>query len=129
MKQQIKSDRNRESDRYPDSSGKSGIRLQFEMTQVQIANMQRLIEELSFGSRRELVNNAISLFKYVFEQRKRGLTLAAVDANSKIVREIVVPAFEEVLSEISQREGPCKQLTVENQKEKQCKQLAADEGN
>ena len=48
------------------------------------------------GTKKDLFNNALSLFRWAVEERKSGRIIASIDGEEKSVREVVMPALSDL---------------------------------
>src|ERR1700740_3348291 len=66
-------------------------RIQFDLPDTKIADLDRIMEEGGIKTRKELFNNALSLLEWAIKQRKTGRVIAAVDETSDSYRELSMP--------------------------------------
>ena len=71
------------------------MRIQFEMNEASWKDLERLMEKAGVTTKRELFNNALSLFEWAAKERMSGRIIASVDASAEKYKEIVVPVLEE----------------------------------
>lgn len=71
------------------------IRLQFEMPQDKLIELDRLVAETGASTRKEYVNSALTLFKWAIREIQEGKAIASIDANEKVT-ELAMPLLENV---------------------------------
>lgn len=72
------------------------MRLQFEMTDNQVAELDRLTEELQLKTRKDMLDTAVTLLKWAIRERKRGRIIASLDEQQERYAEVQLPALENV---------------------------------
>jgi hypothetical protein len=63
-----------------------------------VAKLDKLMEETRLTTRKDLFNNALTLFSWAVEAKKAGRVIASVDENQHI-RELVMPSIENIASQ------------------------------
>lgn len=71
-------------------------RIQFDLPDAKIRDLDRLMEIGGIRTRRELFNNALSIFEWAMRQREEGRTIAAIDEKSSSYRELSMPVLDNV---------------------------------
>jgi hypothetical protein len=66
-------------------------RLQFELSQDKLEEFERLRMEGSFETRKELLNNALTLLGWAIRHAQVGHTIAAIDEKSGKSYELAMP--------------------------------------
>jgi metal-responsive CopG/Arc/MetJ family transcriptional regulator len=74
------------------------VRIQLDLPDDQVAELDKLMEETRLTTRKDLFNNALTLFLWAVKAKKAGRIIASVDENQHI-RELVMPSIENISSE------------------------------
>jgi metal-responsive CopG/Arc/MetJ family transcriptional regulator len=74
------------------------VRIQLDLPDDQVAELDKLMEETRLTTRKDLFNNALTLFQWAVKAKKAGRIIASVDENQHI-RELVMPSIENIRSE------------------------------
>lgn len=69
-------------------------RFQLEISEEGIEEIETLMEETGTPTKREFVNNALSLLKWAIRQRERGYSIAAVNEAEGVYRELEMPILD-----------------------------------
>ena len=69
-------------------------RIQLDLPEEQVASLDELMAETKMRTRKELFNNALTLFDWAVKQKKAGRTIAAIDQSQGVVKELLMPALE-----------------------------------
>ena len=72
------------------------MKIQFEMSDDKVEEMQRLMDATGLATKRELFNSALTLFKWAVEQRQDGRTIGSIDEPNQLYRELEMPALNNV---------------------------------
>lgn len=83
------------------------VRFQLEIKQSMLDEITSLVEMGGFSSKKEFVNNAISLLRWAMLQRKAGNIIASIDDQERI-RELEMPCLTHIAvqeKQQMQREG------------------------
>jgi len=86
------------------------IRIQFEMTEEKVRDLDHLIELTSMRSRRELFDHALTLFEWAVSEILRGHFVAAVDEKGGYYQPMLMPAFVAARRSVESRTGKLGQL-------------------
>jgi len=81
------------------------IRIQFEMTEEKVKELDRLIELTAMRSRRELFDNALTLFEWAVSEILRGHFVAAVAERGGYYQPMLMPAFVAARRSVESRSG------------------------
>lgn len=73
-------------------------RIQFEVPEGSVVAMDELQERLGLSTRKDLFNNAITLLDWAAEQRRVGRSIASIDKNGGVYRELIMPSLQLVES-------------------------------
>jgi metal-responsive CopG/Arc/MetJ family transcriptional regulator len=74
------------------------VRIQLDLPDEQVAELDKLMEETRLTTRKDLFNNALTLYLWAVKAKKAGRIIASVDDNQRI-RELVMPSIENVVTE------------------------------
>ena len=74
------------------------VRIQLDLPDDQVAELDQLMEETRLATRKELFNNALTLYWWAVKAKRAGRIIASVDENQNI-RELVMPSIENIQSE------------------------------
>ncbi len=69
-------------------------KVQFELSTEKVQEIAQLLQETDLRTKKELFNNALTLFKWAVNQRKAGKIIAAVDEKQEKYKEITMPALD-----------------------------------
>lgn len=69
-------------------------RIQFDLPAETVAEWEKWMEISGLNNRRELLNNALTLFEWALKQRMEGRTIASVDEEKGFYRELSMPALD-----------------------------------
>jgi metal-responsive CopG/Arc/MetJ family transcriptional regulator len=72
------------------------VRIQLDMPDDQVADLDALMAETKIRTRKELFNNAITLFDWAVKQKRAGLLVAAINQSQGLVKELLMPSLENV---------------------------------
>ena len=70
------------------------MRLQLELPEARVAQLDALMEATDIATRKELFNNALSLFEWAVREARSGNTIASVNEKEGKYREIHMPALD-----------------------------------
>lgn len=71
-------------------------RFQVEIMREELEEMERLRELGGLSSKKELLNNALTLLKWAVRQKEQGFSIASVYENGEVRRELEMPYLESV---------------------------------
>lgn len=70
---------------------KGVVRVQFDITVDRLRELDNLLKETPVNTRKELINNALSLLEWAVKERKSGRIIASLDENAKSYKELCMP--------------------------------------
>jgi hypothetical protein len=76
----------------------TSTRWQFELSLEQEQRLQSLMSDFKVKSKKDLLNNGLSLLLWVQKELKEGRKIASIDEASNVYREIHMPIFDEIVS-------------------------------
>jgi hypothetical protein len=77
------------------------VRIQFELPEEKVKELEAIMKEAQITTRKDLFNNALTLFEWAVQERRSGRTIASVDEHNKKYKELVMPALAAVSSKTS----------------------------
>ena len=77
------------------------VRIQLEVPEEQLGDIERLMTDLKLRTRKDLFNNALTLLRWAAEERKQGRTLGSIDAAQGVIKELVMPALQNVSAKVT----------------------------
>ena len=72
------------------------VRIQIELPEEKVKELDNLMRVAQISTRKDLFNNALTLFEWAIEERKSGRSIASVDENNKRYKELVMPTLSAV---------------------------------
>lgn len=69
-------------------------RLQAEMTDSQMQEFDELVAASGLSTKKELLSNALMLFRWAVKERQSGRAICSMDASSQNIRELGMPALD-----------------------------------
>ena len=69
------------------------IRLQFEMPEEKLKELDQLVAATGASTRKEYVNHALTLFKWAVKEIREGKTIASIDEDESVT-ELVMPLLQ-----------------------------------
>lgn len=71
-------------------------RLQIDMPDHRIKALEQLMEDCGLATKKDVVNNALTLFQWAVDEKKHGNAIASVDRQKDVYRELQMPALNAV---------------------------------
>lgn len=68
-------------------------RIQFELSEERLNELESLMEETGVRTKKDLFNNALTLLEWAIAERKAGRIIASVDEKENKYKEIVMPVL------------------------------------
>jgi len=72
------------------------MRVQLEFSPSRVNELESLMAETGIVTKKELFNNALTLFEWAIEERRHGHVVGSLDESSSAFREVVLPCFTNV---------------------------------
>jgi hypothetical protein len=69
-------------------------RLQIELSTDKLRQLEDLMEDTGLATKKDLVNNALTLLTWAVRETKIGRKIVSLDEQSKQYKEILLPALE-----------------------------------
>jgi hypothetical protein len=75
---------------------KNMARIQFELTEGQLMELENLMAECGMRTKKDLLNNSLSLLEWVLNEKKSGRIVASIEEkeNKYVFRELVLPLLK-----------------------------------
>ena len=71
-------------------------RIQFELSREKNEELEALMKRTGIRTKKDLINNALTIFEWAVNERARGRIIASVDEEEKKYKEILMPVLEHV---------------------------------
>ncbi len=68
-------------------------RIQFELSEDHIKELEELMQKTGVRTKKDLVNNALTLLEWAVQEVSDGRTIASVDERENKYKEVVMPFF------------------------------------
>jgi len=68
-------------------------RIQFELTDDQVKDIEKLMKRTGTSTKREFFNNAIAILEWAVDESSDGRKIASMDDSSHSYKELVMPIF------------------------------------
>jgi len=72
------------------------IRIQLDLPEEQVKELDELMKETKIATRKDLFNNALTLFQWAVKAKRSGRIIASIDEEKSTSKELVMPALENV---------------------------------
>ncbi|HEX3683338.1 MAG TPA: hypothetical protein VHU83_12450 [Bryobacteraceae bacterium] len=72
------------------------VRIQLDLPEEQVKELDELMRETHIGTRKDLFNNALTLFQWAVKAKRSGRIIASMDEEKGTAKELVMPALENV---------------------------------
>lgn len=72
------------------------VRIQLDLPEEQVKELDDLMRETKLATRKELFNNALTLFQWAVKAKRAGRTIASIDESNQSAKELVMPSLESV---------------------------------
>jgi hypothetical protein len=81
------------------------IRLQIEIDEAQMKELEKLAELSGVRTKKDLLNNALTLLKWAARQRMQGYAIQAVHHPDGIVKELEMPLLDTLAAASRRQQG------------------------
>jgi hypothetical protein len=71
-------------------------RFQIDVSEQKLGTIEELIRLCGLSTKKELFNNALTLFQWAVSEKSAGHTIASIDKSTRKYRELQMPALMEV---------------------------------
>jgi hypothetical protein len=75
-------------------SNDNTIRVQLDLPAARIEDLEKLQATCGLATRKDLFENALTLFEWCVQQIEKGRVIAGVDEKGDVYSEVVMPALE-----------------------------------
>jgi hypothetical protein len=72
-------------------------RIQIELPEDRVRELETLMEQTGTNTKKDLLNNALTLFEWAVNERRAGRIIASVDEHEKRYKEVVMPTLERAM--------------------------------
>jgi metal-responsive CopG/Arc/MetJ family transcriptional regulator len=72
------------------------VRIQLDLPEERITELDTLMKQTGIRTRKDLFNNALTLFEWAVKQRQLGRSIASVNESEGKFKEILMPSLENV---------------------------------
>jgi metal-responsive CopG/Arc/MetJ family transcriptional regulator len=72
------------------------VRIQLDLPEEQVKELDELMRETNIVTRKDLFNNALTLFQWAVKAKRAGRIVASLDEAGGTAKELVMPALESV---------------------------------
>jgi metal-responsive CopG/Arc/MetJ family transcriptional regulator len=76
------------------------VRIQLDLPEEQVAELDALMRDTKVSTRKDLFNNALTLFQWAVKAKKAGRIIASIEEESGTSKELVMPALENVAAAV-----------------------------
>ena len=73
------------------------IRIQLDLPEEQVKELDELMRETKVATRKDLFNNALTLFQWAVKAKRSGRIIASVDEENRTSKELVMPILRTFL--------------------------------
>jgi hypothetical protein len=77
----------------------STTRLQIDLDEAQMKQLEQMMEEGKVRTKKDLFNAALTLLRWAMKERKAGRIIASVDESRDVYKELEMPVLSEVRPE------------------------------
>lgn len=77
-------------------SGRGVTRVQLDLSTERVDQLDRLVGEAGFSTRKDLFNNALALLQWAVKEARRGRAIASVDEANDRFTELNMPFLSEL---------------------------------
>lgn len=72
------------------------MRIQYELSEKENAEIEKMMEDTAISTKRDLFNNALTLFEWAIKEIKKGRVIAAIDEKENRYVALVMPSLSKV---------------------------------
>jgi hypothetical protein len=74
------------------------VRIQFELSVDKVRELEQLMAEADVPTKKDFINNALTLLVWAIQETKAGRTIASLDEASQHYKELVMPVLSAISS-------------------------------
>jgi metal-responsive CopG/Arc/MetJ family transcriptional regulator len=82
------------------------VRIQLDLPEEQVKELDELMRETKVSTRKDLFNNALTLFQWAVRAKRSGRIIASLDEEHGTAKELVMPALENVSAPVGAAQTP-----------------------
>lgn len=75
------------------------VKVQLELPEEKVRQLEIIMEEAGIRTKKDFINNALTLFLWAVRETKAGRVIASFDEKEKKYREVALPALENLAVE------------------------------
>lgn len=75
------------------------MRIQYELSEKENAEIEKMMEDTDISTKRDLFNNALTLFEWAIKEIKKGRVIAAIDEKAGKQIELAMPSLSRVVKQ------------------------------
>lgn len=75
------------------------MRIQYELSEKENAEIEKMMEYTAISTKRDLFNNALTLFEWAIKEIKKGRVIAAIDEKTGKQIELAMPSLSRVVKQ------------------------------
>jgi len=79
---------------------KNVTRVQFELPNDKVRQLEGLTEETNIRTKKELINNALTLLEWAVKEKRLGHEIASIDEKENVYKELIMPALSNVTEKL-----------------------------
>lgn len=87
------------------------IRIQFELPKEKVQELEELMKVAHISTKKELLNNALTLFQWAINEKRLGNVLASLDESEQRLKELIMPVLAGI-KPIAEEEKRAESFTV-----------------
>ena len=72
------------------------MRIQYELSDKENAEIELLMKDTGIKTKRDFINNAITLFEWAINERKIGHIVGSIDEKNNKYKEIIMPSMANI---------------------------------
>ena len=72
------------------------MRIQYELSEKENAEIEKMMEDTAISTKRDLLNNALTFFEWAIKEIKKGRVIAAIDEKENRYVALVMPSLSKV---------------------------------
>lgn len=70
------------------------VRIQLDLPDEQVRELEQLMADTGISTKKDLFNNALTLFQWAVAEKRAGRSIASVDEAEKKYKELIMPPLE-----------------------------------
>jgi hypothetical protein len=70
------------------------MRIQLELPEERVRELEQLMSQTGTSTKKDLLNDALTLFEWAVRERQAGRSIASVDEQNQRYKEVVMPSLE-----------------------------------